>query len=822
MNAHAQDAQERKRAHEAFPGIAKCGDTSNFPSFAREACATIAPTWPLDRFIAVNPWWGRVEQPIEDAAAHEGALSGTSFLMPLTYYRDLLLRGDFTLEHLSAAIARTGDPFSAERVKAEFDVVRDGPVSLPLLSDLMDASGREHSHSTWNDAITHQISQYCAAYFDERNSSWRPERSQGLYGGWKRTMGQDLSIRMLMGDAGISTRARGLPDQAHELLKHAIETLGFPEARRREFAEALLRRINGWAAWCAYKGWEARLAGFQDDHILELLCIRLAWELLLDDGKRDARSRHAVFVRAWNHFDSRKEAWKSHQRIAWICQNALEIATQESLKHGLSRRLAQEREVTRPKVQAVFCIDVRSEIFRRAWETTDAHVQTLGFAGFFGIPAQYAPFGTRSARPRLPGLFSPSMSLEDLCDDASASEGLVKRRRSRLGLRSIWKTFQTRPTSMFTFAETAGVVSLFALIGRSFPRPRPAESVDGAGLSADELKSLRPRLSSLRDGGEETLESRTALASKVLRSMCLARDFARLIILIGHGSQTLNNAHASGLDCGACCGQSGEVNARALAFLLNDAQVRERLRHEGIEIPDETCFLAGLHNTATDEVHLFDLDLLPATHIDDCARMQGKLRAAGDAARRERAAALGVATRGRGDEDLLKEFRKRANDWAEVRPEWGLAGNAAFIVAPRTTTKALDLRGQAFLQEYDWRQDSDGSVLEAILTAPMVVAHWINMQYYASTVDQKRYGSGNKVLHNVVGGDIGVFEGNGGDLRIGLPLQSVWNGESFVHTPRRLSVFVEAPEEFIEKVTQKHAVVKNLVENKWVFLFRIS
>ena len=55
-----------------------------------------------------------------------------------------------------------------------------------------------------------------------------------------------------------------------------------------------------------------------------------------------------------------------------------------------------------------------------------------------------------------------------------------------------------------------------------------------------------------------------------------------------------------------------------------------------------------------------------------------------------------------------------------------------------------------------------------LLTAPVVVANWINLQYYASTVEPDQYGSGNKLLHNVVGGDLGVFEGNRGDLRIGL------------------------------------------------------
>jgi hypothetical protein len=113
-------------------------------------------------------------------------------------------------------------------------------------------------------------------------------------------------------------------------------------------------------------------------------------------------------------------------------------------------------------------------------------------------------------------------------------------------------------------------------------------------------------------------------------------------------------------------------------------------------------------------------------------------------------------------------------------------------------------------------------VLELIMTAPVVVAHWINLQYFASTVEPRRFGSGNKVLHNVVGGRLGVFEGNGGDLRIGLPLQSVHDGLRWMHEPLRLSVFIAAPREALERVIARHEVVRNLVANRWIHLFRFG
>jgi uncharacterized protein YbcC (UPF0753/DUF2309 family) len=171
---------------------------------------------------------------------------------------------------------------------------------------------------------------------------------------------------------------------------------------------------------------------------------------------------------------------------------------------------------------------------------------------------------------------------------------------------------------------------------------------------------------------------------------------------------------------------------------------------------------------------------------------------------------------------LKQSVLERANDWAQVRPEWGLADNAAFIVAPRARSRHLDLAGRSFLHDYDHRLDPDLGVLTLILTAPMVVTNWINMQYHASTVDNRRYGSGNKVLHNVVGGHIGVFEGNGGDLRIGLPMQSLHDGRTLRHTPLRLAVFVEAPRQAIDTVMASHEIVRQLVGNGWLHLFRID
>jgi len=171
---------------------------------------------------------------------------------------------------------------------------------------------------------------------------------------------------------------------------------------------------------------------------------------------------------------------------------------------------------------------------------------------------------------------------------------------------------------------------------------------------------------------------------------------------------------------------------------------------------------------------------------------------------------------------VAADVLRRTRDWAEVRPEWALAGNAAFIAAPRARTRHSNLSGRSFLHDYNWQDDVGFSTLQLIMTAPMVVGNWINMQYYGSMVDNLRFGSGNKVLHNVVGGSIGVLEGNGGDLRVGLAMQSLHDGQRWIHEPLRLNVFVEAPQQPIDDVIARHELVRNLIENEWIFFFRIS
>jgi uncharacterized protein YbcC (UPF0753/DUF2309 family) len=156
-----------------------------------------------------------------------------------------------------------------------------------------------------------------------------------------------------------------------------------------------------------------------------------------------------------------------------------------------------------------------------------------------------------------------------------------------------------------------------------------------------------------------------------------------------------------------------------------------------------------------------------------------------------------------------------------VRPEWGLSGNATFIIARRDITKILDLKGRAFLHSYDFQEDLTGRMLEVIMTAPQVVTQWINMEHYFSTVDNAMYGSGSKIYHNVVG-RIGIMSGTQSDLRTGLAEQTVMNGEAPYHEPMRLLTLIEAPRTRIEHVIRRHELLQRFYHNGWVHLVALE
>lgn len=306
-----------------------------------------------------------------------------------------------------------------------------------------------------------------------------------------------------------------------------------------------------------------------------------------------------------------------------------------------------------------------------------------------------------------------------------------------------------------------------------------------------------------------SLSKRVEYAADMLHAIGLTERFSPCVVLCGHGSMTQNNAYATALDCGACGGRAGGGNARVMAQILNDRLVREKLKEKGVYIPEKTYFIGAEHNTTTGEVELYE-DEMPNAQPEKFTQLKKDLHKAMLLNNTARESKLGDGS--------MSKVQVRAQDWAQVRPEWGLARNASLIVGPRSLTEAVDLDGRAFLHSYNWKNDTGCSSLTAILTAPMVVAQWINSQYLFSTLDNSVFGGGDKVTINVAG-KLGVVQGNGSDLMTGLPLQSVYRTDcKRYHEPMRLLTIVYAPRYYLDLVIDQALILKKLFGNSWVNL----
>lgn len=569
---------------------------------------------------------------------------------------------------------------------------------------------------------------------------------------------------------------------------------------------------------------------------------------------------------------------------------------------------------SRPLSQSIFCIDVRSEGFRRHLEEVGGN-ETFGFAGFFGIPICYQEFASEHQTDQCPVLLKPNHIVKEIpraYQEKAAKEFLEGHQLAKTG-HTLLHDLKENVITPYVMVEAIGWFFGFRLFGQTL-RPKwfnsviawlkerlvipigttlTVDKIDreeahemvaskhrafiyklfieqygplGATVSHEQVEHLRKlAMDQIQADSPENQELSQLLQwtksdierfSQVLQSefdvnqrdvdrqmqritqagftvaeqvnyvetalrVLGFKKFARLILLCGHGSTSDNNPYESALDCGACGGNHGVSNARALAVMANKPEVRQLLAEKGLVIPADTHFLPGQHDTTTDEVELFDLEDVPATHRKDLTRLQADLLEAGEKNGSERLARMPDEPDTNGVFSALKRTKKRSIDWSQVRPEWGLSRHTAFIAGRRLLTKGINLESRTFLHSYDSSKDQEGKYLEIIMTAPMIVGQWINMEHYFSTVDSEVYGAGSKAYHNVVG-RVGVMFGTQSDLCVGLPIQTIFDGEKPYHEPMRLFVIIEAPLKIIETIISRHTILQRLTMNQWLHIVALD
>ncbi|QSX33889.1 DUF2309 domain-containing protein [Shewanella avicenniae] len=775
-----------------------------FLTIAKQVAASVAPAFPLDQSVAVNPWWPQRHDSIQQTFAEQAVLTGATGLMGKSYFRELWGK-QIKPQHLEQALSELRSPLTvaqlAQDIQAGNHHVTVRWQTLAMLMDNAIPSAQGHS---WAQEIVQQVSQFIALYhqYPERFDA-DGKNGEHLYQSWLEVVARDKGIKTLLG-VDLLQYFRALPHHIEDLMQqigHQWQSCWGNQAGSYAFMRASLQQLSGWAGWQAWLDWQAGLAKLTIDvpHTLGLTAILLAWDTVLIQWLSQRQPQIAAELKSTiaqqaSHISAYYQLAKQQLAPLWIWQRALELSVQTPWIKQL-KSVTPATELPRPELQAIFCIDVRSEPMRRALESQSDKVETLGFAGFFGVPIAYQTYDGSVLRPQLPGLLAPALIARQT---HKRPERIL--RLTKLG----WQNSLEKPSSNLGMVEAGGLLKLVSLFKRAILQQGTANPVN---------QDMRPnaewQLS--REQQPLSLNEKAELAAGIIKAMGIAKRLGKTILLTGHGSQTCNNHTASSLDCGACGGQTGEVNVKVLASLLNDAAIRALMPQYGVTVPSDSQFYAAMHNTTTDELTVFDAPTAP---------WQEWLYAASQQARMNRSAQFDAPHINAAE--ATRFFKQRANNWAQMRPEWGLCNNAAVFIAPRALTRKLDFGGRAFLHEYHVSEDPEFSQLAKIMTAPLLVMNWINLQYFASVTTPEKYGSGNKLLHNVVGGHIGVFEGNGGDLRIGLSQQSVHDGKQYRHQPLRLSAYIQAPQTAIAAIIERYQDVASLVNNGWLFIYQID
>ena len=735
-------------------------------------------------------------------------------------------------------------------------------------------TGAERDDDAMARSVDKLLARWCAAYIDTGQALWpMPYRDLGLWAAWRKLAAFDPALDRKARRA-LEEFIEALPLTPEAAIHCCLDWLRIDEAAWQETLERHLLRLPGWASYLKWRAEQASAGSPEAAVLSDYLAIRLAYTTALRrqampvpvvpaadkagttahaaridavaaalaglarNGLIDPASLGALSAAEVSAVNAALEAFtETEQSLIWL--EAHEETYRSGLLSSIGAALPADDDEPAPAGddgdrafgQLVFCIDVRSEPFRRNLERIGRY-ETLGFAGFFGVPVQYTAYADATSLDVCPALLKPRYRVADRPSTACAERGGHHRHgKDRLRqLKKVGSGLKGGIAACFGFVEAVGALFAAPFIGKTFwprayigARRRLAERL---APPVTFVPDLEPRVPAADGGHTHGLpyglgqDERVFFAEAALSAMGLTAGFARLVAMVGHSGLTENNPYAAALDCGACGGNPGGPSARILAAVLNEPTVRTALAERGIAIPDDTLFLAGEHNTTTDRITIYGVDEVAETHREDLARLERDLAEARRRNCEERRARLTLA--GAAATDARDHALERATDWAQVRPEWGLARNAAFLIGPRTMTDRLNLEGRTFLHSYDWTIDDGGKALEVILTAPMVVAEWINTQYYFSTVDNDRFGSGSKVTHNVVG-QIGVMQGNASDLQIGLPQQSVMvaHGEPY-HEPLRLMTVCLAPVTRVVDIIERNPILQQLFDHEWVALVVIE
>jgi len=755
-------------------------------STVQELSEELVRNCPLYSFVTSNPLAGLEHLHFEKAVNRMRKQIGVNGYPSATVFEQALSRNQIDRSFIEQQLLDKGITCSVEASLAQIYELDEKQASTHLL-----------------DSVDRHLIKWLTVFMDQGSTEWgMPYREAGFYTAWRVTASLDSTlphhniIKTLPKDA-LQTLEKLLvdtpPDELHDIFNHHL--LALP----------------GWTGYIKYRMDNPN--EWQQEYpitLVDYLAVRLSLCHQMDEAFLPENKRN----------DNRNNEGDPH-RPAWL--KAFECTYQDRLFNQVASQAEslQDENQLRPDAQFVFCIDTRSERIRRAVEQA-GNYQTFGYAGFFGVAMEYEHPEKEISHKACPPIVEPVFRAREEIrpNKTKQAEKFNFYSSLRNAVNEFRFTLKNNIPASFGYVESAGffygiVLFLKTLMPTFMHRIRKfiAGYVGQPEGFSQAILSHNTKTHTSGAAAHLSADEKTEIAKTAFELMGWD-EFAPLVVFAGHGSQTSNNPFGSSLDCGACAGNKGRYNARVLANICNEAEVRNLLAEKyDIHLPDDTWFLAAEHNTTTNYIDLYDQNV-PVSYHQQLKKLKDDMKSVQLHANMEQFNIAGSSAR-----MVSHEAHRRASDWAETRPEWGLAGNASFIIGPRALTSGLNLEARSFLHTYDWEKDPNGEKLEAIFQGPMVVTQWINNHYYFAAVDNDRFGSGTKVTHNVTG-KYGVVQGNGGDLKSGLPLESLTEDDNLLqHLPLRLTVLVYAPKTRVEKIISEHPEsLGKLVKNEWIYL----
>ncbi|WP_121662115.1 DUF2309 domain-containing protein [Metabacillus litoralis] len=843
---------------------------SDINTLIEAASRVIAPLWPISTFAARNPWMGLENQSFDKVAGWLKNNRDVDIYPSASMILSAKSKGEIDEDFVKMSLHRWLDSHSFHIPRDVQERFCHNALKLdPLPSNLFSSHKLEkltHELSGLNtdsientpmqplsshienqdgerlvNILDHHVIKWCKLYLDDSQAGWTmPNREEGFYRAWQ---------RLIQYDPALSKKQRkslkGWPKDAHMALQEALSALEIPETEIQPYLEGHLLSLPGWAGMML---WRSQQSSHEHALLTEYLAVRISMEcalikpyLPLTNQQSEKKVSITPLLASWIHCGeltieewSQMSAAEQNEYLSFaysfdekLCRKLWLEAWEQTHTDRLSQKINSKQQETKDKntvlAQFAFCIDVRSEPFRRQLEK-EGPFETIGIAGFFGLPIATSELGSNNSHASLPVILKPQHKIKESTDENELK--LYQQRKQAVNsLSNTFKTMKQNVLASLLLPELSGPWLSLQMVARSFV-PR------GTGRFMRHLHEnwlRKPNTKLLLNHVHNTEaeipvgffeEEKVNYAHQALKMMGLTENFAPLVVICGHGSQSTNNPYAAALDCGACGGAAGGFNARVLATLCNLPEVRERLSIEGIKIPEDTVFVAAEHKTTVDELHWIYVPELTKSAQESFDRIEAIMPNVSQNANAERLVQLPNV------QSQLKnpkaEAHRFAEDWSEIRPEWGLARNAAFIIGQRELTQDCDLEGRAFLHNYDWKQDESGDLLANIIAGPGTVTQWINLQYYASTVAPNYYGSGNKATQTVTAG-LGVMQGNASDLLAGLPWQSVMKTDfEAYHSPLRLLIVIQAPRVYVERLLNNDSAFRGKVQNGWVRLASVD